>query len=1291
MKNYLVVCIRKASLLASIKFIYVYSLFQFCTLGVSAQVFNDYYDFLEDYYYNFVPVYPDTFERGDQTLIERDATIWVPRVYPTRGFYDAYKANLDYTNSFNNYGRFGGGSCPFPTAVPGTWEQLGPVANGTTTGIAGQIHRIYFHPGYDAITNNKMYAASGFGGLWKSDDAAASWNLMKTDNAFPYCGVADAAICEVSGVDWIYVATGYPDGRLAEDLSPNVANVNPLFTQGVYRTNDDGSLWEPVDGGLMTNYFTNGGVIRRIIVEPGNPDKIMIASSSGIIYSSNATSITPTWNVGTLLGNPLIDPAFRGLEFNTSDPDIVYASGTDIFRSDDGGITWNSTTGSGTGLDWASLLSGFSFTPLRINIATDPSNSNFIYAYVMGSGRMFLFRYDENTAIWTQILTDPNNDYSQSYMAIAVDPQNPNIVYWGNTLVKKANVSLVNPSAIDLYTYQYNNTGGIYVDIHALVFDPINHELFVGHHGGISKHILATNSWTFANVGISNNIIWSFDDNETDKDEIIAAFQDQGIKTKQEFSGISRWHYTGFGGDGYSSRIYDDINKLAYISNGTWNSSVLQYDLERYDFNTLGYSLIPVSQFPPDQTPPLGQPIHFSKTFPTELHPITHEPYSGFSEIYRQVTANTWELESDIGKTEPETWKRQITELAISKSNPDIIYAITMGLDPCCPGFQWLLNPRLMKSATGFQNGNYGIDKFTEVDLLAGGIPTYSGYTQLPAISGIAIHPTNPNKIWITFVGYSELHKVYRSDDGGVSWINEDPNGCLLNLPVNGIVYQDGTDDRLYIATDRGVYTKDNTSDWQEYGDLPNVRVVELKINYCNNSIKVATFGRGIFEADLIPVSNGLTASLIIDQPTTWAADRFETGNIRVINGATLTVQGKLMMPYMGKIEVENGSTLYLNGGTITNNCDKMWDGIYLEDAGSVFTMDNSGTIENSVNGINSFNGAPITTSGNSIFNRNLYSIKLHPYTGTNPLNVSATTFTCVDGSTLPSLLNYPFNTQRSSVGIYVDRNTDVLIGDNSSITNKNFFFNLDYGISARISNMTIVNAGFEMIDDAVNPEDPNLLSGIAIFSVASKPTPATLDVGGYTPNGGFNTSEVTFKNCKRSVLAYDHVSTNIQYTRSENITLNSIDLQFSYSMSHFIDYNEFIGANVGINVFECENSGVLTISNNTYYLDPNSGTPTYLRRGIYLDNVISGNSNLSITGNRIEGSRIGIRVRNISDASITLNEVTPQTTGGTVNKFGIYLTRCARTRVVQNNVFRTASIPIQRIKAMTGIRIDRC
>ncbi|MBP9135028.1 MAG: T9SS type A sorting domain-containing protein [Saprospiraceae bacterium] len=1259
----------------------------------TAQSYNDYYDFLEDYYTNFVYQLPDSFERGEQTLIERDALTWAPRVYPTRGFNEAYRAHYDYVNGFNSYGRFGGGTCPFIPPLTAPWNQLGPVANGQNIGIAGQIHRITFHPSYDAVTNQKMYACSGFGGLWKSDDGANSWNLMNTDNTLPFCGVADVAVCENSGLDWVYIATGYPDGNIYGTVSPNVSTVNPLFTEGVYRTNNNGATWDPVDGGLMLN-FQNGGVIRRIKVNLSDPNNLIIASSQGIFYSTDASNALPSWTESTIGGNPIVDPELRGLEFNTLNPNVVYASGTDIYRSSDAGVTWTSMTGTGTGLDFSLLAANYGgFQPKRINIATTSTNSDLVYAYIVGTDRMFLFQFDENTGLWTQRLTHFSNSvleaYSPSYMAIAVDEQSPNFVYYGNAKVRRVDVTLTNPASIDFSGYVYANTGGKYVDIHALVFDPVNHSLFVGHHGGISKYNFNNSTWTFQNVGICNNIIWSFDDNETDKEELIAAFQDQGIKTIQEIAGNTTWYHTNYTGDGFSSRIYDDFNKRAYISSG-------HPILDNYNFITQSWVNI-AGGFPVDIPDPGSfPPIFFPKTFSTELHPLTHEPYSGFSEIYRHINppASTWELESDIGKTITLKWHRQITELQISRSNPDIVYVATMGVDNGTdPTTNWDLDPHLFKSSTGFQNGviNWGVDHFLEIDLLANGIPPYSGNVVLPAISGIAVNPADANNVFISFTGFSDIHKVWGSNDGGLTWFNADPNGCLLNLPVNGIVYQDGTDDRLYIATDRGVYTKDNSSDWTEYGDLPNVRVVELKINYCNNSIKVATFGRGIFEADLFP-SSGLNSDLIINSSTTWTFDRFETGNIRVTNGAVLTIQSTLMMPFNGKIYIEDGCTLHLDGATLTNGCEKMWDGIYLLGNGSVFLMENNSTIENSINGVNSFNGASITTMTNSVFNKNLVSIRIHPYSSPHPAIVTATTFTCVDAASNPTLLNYPYNTQRSYKAIDILDNRQVNIGNNGLLAYRNNFYYHDHGIYAFRSNLEVVNCNFVFVDDVLFPEDPNLITGTAIYSESEKPYPRNLVVGGYTLDAnGDNTSLVSFRDCKRSILAFKHISTDIQYTQCDFNSYTAIDIQFGYSQPHYLFGNKITDSNVGINLYECQNSTSSVITKNEYILGGNSGTPTYLRRGIYVDNVLASLMNLTISNNYVEGARIGIRCRFVNLPIIINNIVYPQLTGGTTSKFGIYLTRCEWARVFNNTVTRTANIPIQRIQSMIGIRIDGC
>jgi hypothetical protein len=125
-------------------------------------------------------------------------------------------------------------------------------------------------------------------------------------------------------------------------------------------------------------------------------------------------------------------------------------------------------------------------------------------------------------------------------------------------------------------------------------------------------------------------------------------------------------------------------------------------------------------------------------------------------------------------------------------------------------------------------------------------IPGSNG--NFPLISGIAVHPEDPDKVWVSLIGYDNIDmRVAFSNDGGITWSNADPNNSLPNLPVNNIAYQFGSNDVLYIGTDVGIFYKDaSMSNWERYGNFPNVRVTELKINYCQNKLRAATFGRSI-------------------------------------------------------------------------------------------------------------------------------------------------------------------------------------------------------------------------------------------------------------------------------------------------------------------------------------------------------------------------------------------------------------------------------------------------------------
>ncbi|MEE4213726.1 MAG: PKD domain-containing protein [Bacteroidales bacterium] len=121
-------------------------------------------------------------------------------------------------------------------------------------------------------------------------------------------------------------------------------------------------------------------------------------------------------------------------------------------------------------------------------------------------------------------------------------------------------------------------------------------------------------------------------------------------------------------------------------------------------------------------------------------------------------------------------------------------------------------------------------------------------------IKGIAVSPYNADHVWIVTGGYSAGVKVFRSYNGGMTW--ENISGSLPNLPALSIIYEKGTNDGIYIGMTYGIYYRNNTmDDWVFYGhDIPNCEIRHLDIQYESAKIRCATYGRGIYEADLYPL-----------------------------------------------------------------------------------------------------------------------------------------------------------------------------------------------------------------------------------------------------------------------------------------------------------------------------------------------------------------------------------------------------------------------------------------------------
>ncbi len=834
------------------------------------------------------------------------------------------------------------------------WDELGP--NGLEENVyvsngVGRINRIVFDPNYDGITNKTIFASAEHSGLWKSTDDGLNWNVLNTDYQLPITSVSDVAI-DHNNSDNIFISTGTADLLLNSEFSPNNALTNPIWTAGIYRSKDGGSNWSPINNGLLS-FFTDGGAIRNIKTHPTSGNKLYAATSKGFFYTTNALVSSPNWtNVTSGLND---DSELRGLEFKPNNPNVLYLSGKDIYRSTNSGLVWQSLTNPSVypGLDIDNLPDNFAVD--RINIAVTPDNSEAVFAYIVGkydysSGgvihrfpRAYIYKFTGST--WQQLyIYTPTVNSSQTsvsafeivdlrMLGIAVSPIDEDLVVFGNTVVKGTDPTTGNFTDISGYFGP-----GIHADIRDVTFSPTatSPKLFVGTDGGVSEGVINYSNphsvnWHLRCNGLITSTLWTFDMSEKGEAYVIG-HQDNGTGYLEQ--GDDYWSILG-GGDGY----------FTAISN---------YFLPRVYYNGLSSKgMFPLSGSVSSITPKsLEYPItdaFIPITYTTFHNHLAAKDYFVFSEIYQKLKLkeagdawdDIWKISSDVGylpifSSSPngpnDLWRHQLSEVAASQVDPNIVYVAVGGFDEGV-GHDPYVKPALLKTETGLVEGTPDPNNPKFFDLTPN-LPKISPTDDVsPCITGLAVDPENPDKVWVTFTGYYSDKKVWKSTDGGQTWQNDDPEGSLANLPVNNIVIQDGTrvgnsDNRIFIATDAGVYYKEpEETCWAKYGLIPNVRVTEIKTNTCENTIVAATYGRGLWKADMPAITSPL-ATINISENTTWDTPRFFEENLRIEPGITLTVKDMVYMPSTGNIFVEPGATLIVDGGTITSACGKYWYGI---------------------------------------------------------------------------------------------------------------------------------------------------------------------------------------------------------------------------------------------------------------------------------------------------------------------------------------------------------------------------
>lgn len=131
-------------------------------------------------------------------------------------------------------------------------------------------------------------------------------------------------------------------------------------------------------------------------------------------------------------------------------------------------------------------------------------------------------------------------------------------------------------------------------------------------------------------------------------------------------------------------------------------------------------------------------------------------------------------------------------------------------------------------------------------------------------ISDLYLSPSDENELWISIGGYAASSKVLYSNNAGQTWQNITAN--LPNIPALSILYDEYADS-LYLGTEIGVYSSSGTNiNWKLMNNgLPLTQVTDLELQVQDRKLYASTYGRGAFELQL----------------TTWATGLFEQAESR--------------------------------------------------------------------------------------------------------------------------------------------------------------------------------------------------------------------------------------------------------------------------------------------------------------------------------------------------------------------------------------------------------------------------
>ena len=661
------------------------------------------------------------------------------------------------------------------------------------------------------------------------------------------------------------VSVGEPRLGRVNCITADPTNSNKLFvgaaSGGVWISLDGGQTWTP-----RTDNLPVLGV-SSIVVDPNNSSVVYMATGDA------DDSITPSIGVYKSVDGGL-SWAPTGLTFAMTDYHLIYrltihptvsgtvyaATDSTIYVTKDAGSTWQQINPQG-----ANNSSNITWYDIKFA----PSNSSTLYT--IGYGAQF-YRSTDSGVTWQQTTVGLPATSAIGRSAMAVTAAEPQSVYllcsdystdalygiyrstdggisfaplpdggtvaadfgqqsWYDTCLAASPSNPVKLYAAGVHISQSLNHGstwqsvgaGTHVDVHDLEF--IDGYLYACTDGGVHRTADGGAHWTDLSQSLIIGEIYAISGTEQDAALIYTGEQDNGLNRPDG----TQWLNVPLGDCGNS--IIDPTSEAIVYATSAYGG---------FSKTTDGWNSYIELQVTNESCEFVGPPLAIHPTNPGIL-------YAGYQNVWQTSDGgNTWQKISNFGDT------NTCSALLVSSSNPAFIY--------------------VSRGATLLKTQDGG----TTWQDISTGLPLDS-YVQ---VQSITVDPNNSGRLWVALnVGGS--NSVYASNNAGGSWTNY--SGSLPDVGARTIVYENGSQDALYLGMSIGVYYRNaSMSDWQPFmTNLPNVIVDDLKIHYGTRTLRAGTYGRGLWESPLASTSSSHPAFFSGEVPLTNGVYylRFTNGN----------------------------------------------------------------------------------------------------------------------------------------------------------------------------------------------------------------------------------------------------------------------------------------------------------------------------------------------------------------------------------------------------------------------------